>query len=69
MAILRVLGYLYATTDCIDVQGYSRGFLPESELDAYMVDSFAGDIGALQIMWYKKKMGYQRTTFFECIVC
>jgi hypothetical protein len=34
MAILQVLGYLYVTIDGIDAQGYSRGFLPMTELDA-----------------------------------
>ena len=56
-ALLRVLGYLYATKDyCIkyernpevidgiDAQGYSRGFLPLTELDAYVDASFAGDV-------------------------
>jgi hypothetical protein len=52
-----VLGYLYATkdycikyernpeiTDGIDAQGYSRGFLPLTELDAYVDASFSGDV-------------------------
>jgi hypothetical protein len=43
-ALLRVLGYLYATTDGIDVQGYSRGFLPMTESDAYVDACFAGDV-------------------------
>jgi hypothetical protein len=56
-ALLRVLGYLYAMkgycikyernseiTDGIDAQGYSRGFLPLTMLDAYVDASFAGDI-------------------------
>jgi Reverse transcriptase (RNA-dependent DNA polymerase) len=56
-ALLRVLGYLYATkdywikyqrnpeiTDGIDAQGCSRGFLPLTELDAYVDASFAGDV-------------------------
>ena len=56
-ALLRVLGYLYVTKDCcikyernpdvtdgIDAQGYSRGFLPLTELDAYVDANFAGDV-------------------------
>jgi hypothetical protein len=56
-ALLRVLGHLYATkhycikyernpeiTDGIDAQGYSRGFLLLTELDAYVDDRFAGDV-------------------------
>jgi hypothetical protein len=52
-----LLGYLYAAKDyCIkyernpeipdgiDAQGYSRGFLPLTELDAYEDASFAGDV-------------------------
>ena len=31
-------------SDGIDEQGYSRGFLPLTELDAYVDASFAGDV-------------------------
>ena len=56
-ALLRVLGYLYATKDyCIkyernanvedgiDAEGYLRGVLPLAELDAFVDANFAGDV-------------------------
>ena len=62
-ALLRVLRYLYATkdycikyernpeiTDGIDAQGYSRGFLPLTELDAYVDASFAGDVIRVEVL-------------------